>query len=185
MILAWDWDYYPCVWVSGSFVNSCVFIAKTSSSPLHSAMWLSPWTWHSWPANSTATWVGSGIRLGWCAHVLAVNITGAFNRVSHTGVLYKAKKMTSAENMLTWLRDYLRRRSLSVMVNGQVSVPFKVGVRVLQGRILGPAFFDLCQQCWGLPISQSKDECLCRRHHNAYAYPLHGNYSRFHWGHVR
>ena len=69
------------------------------------------------------------------------DIAGAFDRVSHTGVLYKAKIYGISGELLTWLCDYLRRGSLRVMVNGQVSSPFKIAAGVPQGSILGPTLF--------------------------------------------
>ena len=78
---------------------------------------------------------------GGCAHVLAVDIAGAFDRVSHPGVLHKAATLGIGGSLLQWLRDYLRNRTLSAIVNGQESAEFQIKAGVPQGSILGPTLF--------------------------------------------
>ena len=53
----------------------------------------------------------------------------------------KQKNYGISGELLTWLCDYLRLRSLRVMVNGQVSSPFKIAAGVPQCSILGPTLF--------------------------------------------
>ena len=42
--------------------------------------------------------------------VVAVDIAGAFDRVSHAGVIIKAQEAGIGVNLLAWLRDYLNGR---------------------------------------------------------------------------
>ena len=57
---------------------------------------------------------------GRAARVVAVDIAGAFDTVSHPGVLYKAQQYGVSGMLLDWLRDYLLDRSIMVVVGGQI-----------------------------------------------------------------
>ena len=74
-------------------------------------------------------WVHT-ISTGGCVQVLAVDIAGAFDRASHTGVLYKAKQAGVDGRLLVWLQDYLTNRNIRVVVGGQTSdaQPIQAGV---------------------------------------------------------
>ena len=50
---------------------------------------------------------------GGAVHVLAIDIAGAFDKVSHPGVLHKAKCYGISGPFLTWLRSYLENRQIS------------------------------------------------------------------------
>jgi len=63
-------------------------------------------------------------------HAVAVDISGAFDKVSHSGVLYKAEKCGLGEPLLGWLADYLRQRQLRVAVGGQESAAFPISAGV-------------------------------------------------------
>lgn len=80
---------------------------------------------------------------GGCAQVLAVDIAGAFDRVSHTGILHKAQQAGVEGALLRWLTDYLQNRSLKVVVGGQTSQPYAISAGVPQGSLLGPTMFLL------------------------------------------
>ena len=58
---------------------------------------------------------------GGSAQVIAVDIAGAFDRVSHTGLLYKAERADIRGTLLTWLQDYLHSGQLKVVVSSQAS----------------------------------------------------------------
>ena len=80
---------------------------------------------------------------GGAVHVLAIDIAGAFDKVSHSGVLHKAKCYGISGPLLTWLRSYLENRQIKAVVGGQSSTPHNIRAGVPQGSILGPTLFLL------------------------------------------
>ena len=80
---------------------------------------------------------------GGAVHVLAIDIAGAFDKVSHPGVLHKAKCYGISGPLLTWLRSYLKNRQIKAVVGGQSSTPHNIRAGVPQGSILGPTLFLL------------------------------------------
>ena len=78
---------------------------------------------------------------GGCAHILAVDIAGAFARVSQPGLLHRAATLGIGGGLLQWLLDYLRNRTLNAIVNGQESAQFQIKAGVPQGSILAPTLF--------------------------------------------
>ena len=75
------------------------------------------------------------------SRVLAIDIAGAFDRVSHTGVLHKARVYGILGDLHRWLQDYLCNRTLQVLISGQTSARRPVKAGVPQGSILGPTLF--------------------------------------------
>ena len=80
---------------------------------------------------------------GGAVHVLAIDIAGAFDKVSHPGVLHKAKCYGISGILLTWLQSYLESRQIKAVVGGQSSTPHNIRAGVPQGSILGPTLFLL------------------------------------------
>ena len=84
------------------------------------------------------------VSRGGLVRVLAIDIAGASNPVSHAGHLHKVASMRIACQLLTWLTDYLSDRRLQVAVGGHHSATFLIRAGVPQGSILGPILFYLC-----------------------------------------
>ena len=80
---------------------------------------------------------------GGAVHVLAIDIAGGLDKVSHPGVLHKAKCYGISGPLLTWLRSYLKNRQIKAVVGGQSSTPHNIRAGVPQGSILGPTLFLL------------------------------------------
>lgn len=85
-------------------------------------------------------WV-SELNRGGAVRVVAVDIAGAFDKVSHRGVIHKAASYGIAGPLLGWLSDYLLDRKLQAVVGGASSQPFPIDAGVPQGSILGPTLF--------------------------------------------
>ena len=82
-------------------------------------------------------------------HTLAVDIAGAFDKVSHEGALAKAQACGISGTLHTWLQGYLSNRSLRAVRTGVGIIPRKS--RSPQGSIRGPMLFVLyvnnCEDC--------------------------------------
>jgi len=96
-------------------------------------------------------WVTT-VGQGGCVHVLAADIAGAFDKVSHMGVLHKASHVGVHGNALHWLTDYLANRNLRVVVGGETSSAFGICAGVPQGSILDNHVQPHLHSPWGAAV---------------------------------
>ena len=75
------------------------------------------------------------------ARVVALDISKAFDKVWHEGLLFKLQRIGISGTLLTWFASYLSDRRQRVHINGSYStfMPTKAGVP--QGSVLGPILF--------------------------------------------
>ncbi len=71
------------------------------------------------------------------------DLSNAFDRVWHTGLLYKLSQCGVHGALLRWLRAYLTDRTFHVQFEGQVSSLRKIKSGVPQGAILSPLLFNV------------------------------------------
>ena len=69
------------------------------------------------------------------------DISKAFDKVWHQGLLYKLKQNGISGNLLEILTGFLKDRKQRVVLNGQNSLWANIEVGVPQGSILGPLLF--------------------------------------------
>jgi hypothetical protein len=73
--------------------------------------------------------------------VVFLDISKAFDRVWHKGLLWKLKKFGIQGALFDWIADYLKDRCQRVIINGQCSQWTKIKAGVPQGSNLGPLLF--------------------------------------------
>ena len=70
-----------------------------------------------------------------------LDISKAFDRVWHDGLIYKLKRCGVSRQLLCLIQDFLRNRKQRTVLNGQCSNWGDISAGVPQGFILGPLFF--------------------------------------------
>jgi hypothetical protein len=70
-----------------------------------------------------------------------LDISKAFDRVWHPGLIHKLKEFGISGPLLNWLTDYLTNRTQRVVIAGKQSTTKPINAGVPQGSILGPLLF--------------------------------------------
>ena len=70
-----------------------------------------------------------------------LDISKAFDRVWHRGLLHKIKACGISGPLHDWLKDYLTDRQQRVIINGEQSEWGNIKAGVPQGSVLGPLLF--------------------------------------------
>ena len=85
---------------------------------------------------------------------VALDISKAFDRVWHAGLLHKLKPYGISGQIFGLISSFLNNRQLQVVLEGKSSQEYPVNAGVPQGSILGPAFFLLY-------INDLPDDVIC------------------------
>ena len=93
------------------------------------------------------------------------NISKAFDRVWHKGLILKLEKYGINGNLLLWFMDYLFNRSQKVFLNETFSKQRTINAGVPQGSVLGPLLFliyinDISDELTGLARLFADDTSL-------------------------
>ena len=70
-----------------------------------------------------------------------LDLSKAFDRVWHEGLIYKLESSGIGGNLLSLIRNYLANRKQRVVLNGKSSQWASISAGVPQGSVLGPLFF--------------------------------------------
>ena len=71
---------------------------------------------------------------------VSLDISKAFDKVWHDGIIYKRTQNRISDNLLNLLEDFLKERKQRVFHNEQASTWKNINAGVPQGSILGPLF---------------------------------------------
>ena len=75
------------------------------------------------------------------AYVGILDFSKAFDKVSHSKLVYKLEFYGITGNILNWIKSFLCNRTQSVIVEGSYSILCSVTSGVPQGSVLGLALF--------------------------------------------
>ena len=105
---------------------------------------------------------GKEIRVVFC------DVSRAFDRVWHKGLLFKLEKCGITGSLLAWLKRYLQERYQLVLLNGQMSPWELITAGVPQGSVLGPLLFLIYLNDITHIIKKLPDKNVCRWHFPLY-----------------
>ena len=100
--------------------------------------------------------------VGWEVKGVFPDISKAFDKVWHEGLLLKLKLNGISGNFLKIMDDVLANRYQRVLLNGQVSKWAAINAGVPQGSILGPLLFLICIN--DLSMNHHQAKTFCRWH---------------------
>ena len=83
----------------------------------------------------------SGLDKGFDMCMVFLDVSKAFDKVYHKGLIYKLRQIGVTGDLLGWLESYLNNRYCRVVLNGTSSSLLATNAGVPQGSILGPLLF--------------------------------------------
>ena len=77
------------------------------------------------------------------SRVISLDISKAFDRVWHKGLLAKLPMFGLHHTLITWISSFLSDRSIAIRVDGYLSKPHSINSGVPQGSVISPVLFIL------------------------------------------
>jgi len=77
------------------------------------------------------------------SRVISLDISKAFDRVWHDGLVAKLSSYGFQSSLISWVRNFLSKRSLAVRIDGCLSKYHDINAGVPQGSVLSPILFLL------------------------------------------
>ena len=85
--------------------------------------------------------ISQALDKGFGARAIALDISKAFDKVWHKGLLQKLSSYGISGKVLATIKSFLSNRSMRVVINGQCSPDHSINAGVPQGSLLGPTLF--------------------------------------------
>ena len=85
--------------------------------------------------------LGRALEAGGLGRAVALDISKAFDKVWHAGLLHKLRGYGINGQLLNLIRSNLSNRQLKVVLDGQHSSSYSINAGVPQGSVLGPILF--------------------------------------------
>ena len=106
----------------------------------------------------------SAFEMGLEVRGIFLDISKAFDKVWHDGIIFKLRQNGICYEMINILKDFLSDRKQRVVLNGQCSSwDDDIHARVPQGYILGPLLFFICINDYRM-ILKVNASCLLMKH---------------------
>jgi Reverse transcriptase (RNA-dependent DNA polymerase) len=109
------------------------------------------------PQNTHTIWGRGGKRI---ASLLSLNVTKAFDRVSHTRLAHNLCKRRIPESLVRWVEDFLTERHMEVKVNDFILPEASISAGIPQGSpilLILYLFYnaDLMEKCNNIRLCTS------------------------------
>jgi len=97
---------------------------------------------------------------GRVASLLLLDVSGAFDNVSHTRLLHDLRKRRVDEKTVKWIASFLSNRHTSIAIDGFRSTAYQINTGIPQGSPLSPILYlfynaDLIDECNQAPDAMS------------------------------
>ena len=75
--------------------------------------------------------------------MISLDISKAFDRIWHKGLLVKLSMFGLHHTLIKWISSFLSDRSIAIRVDGYLSNPHSINSGVPQGSVISPVLFIL------------------------------------------
>ncbi|GFV49434.1 RNA-directed DNA polymerase from mobile element jockey [Trichonephila clavipes] len=116
-------------------------------------------------------YIKEGNNWGQCTAAVFLDIQKAFDRVWHTGLLFKLINYNIPTLLILFIKSYISNRTFSVKINRTFSQTRSISAGIAEGSILGPVLFHLyvndILKCTNTLLCRCADDAaILSRHEN-------------------